>query len=175
MMGKIRLCRKKQGEISEFCGLGWNQVERDGENTFPYKNIFTFRESESKLQAQKRPRQRRRQCTMKSDREVPASAWNTVAVIQLLTEKASEQGARSADTLRHDWGKSWAQSGTNDGSVQWQQPWIGWGNGSQCWRCRRPHYWCIIMDLILSKEHCYPESVTLKAKQCLNLRAKSDV
>lgn len=35
-------------------------------------------------------------------------------------------------------------------------------------------YWCIIIDLILSKEHCYPESVTLKAKQCLNLRAKSN-
>lgn len=35
-------------------------------------------------------------------------------------------------------------------------------------------YWCIIIDLMLSKEHCYPESVTLKAKQCLNLRAKSN-
>lgn len=34
-------------------------------------------------------------------------------------------------------------------------------------------YWCIITDLILSKEHCHPESVTFKAKRCLNLRAKS--
>lgn len=34
-------------------------------------------------------------------------------------------------------------------------------------------YWCIIIGLILSKEHCHPESVTLKVKRCLNLGAKS--
>lgn len=33
-------------------------------------------------------------------------------------------------------------------------------------------YWCIIIGLILSKEHCHPESVTLRAKRCLNLGAK---
>lgn len=34
-------------------------------------------------------------------------------------------------------------------------------------------YWCIIIDLILSKQHCHSESVTLKAKRCLNPGAKS--